>query len=90
MLKNKHFILMLSMRCAIIRGMSKPSLESMNAEELRTFAASLFSDLERKDAELKARDVLIDAKDRLIQVKDLTISKLSHEMAVLKLSLIHI
>ena len=72
------------MRFAIIRGMSKPNLESMNAEELRTFAASLFSDLERKDAELKARDVLIDAKDRLIQVKDLTISKLSHEMAVLK------
>ena len=79
------------MRCAIILGMSKPNLESMNAEELRTFAASLFSDLEDKNAQLKARDLMIEAKNaeiknRLseIHVKDLTISKLSHEMAVLK------
>ena len=79
------------MLCDIMQGMSKPNLESMNEEQLRAFAASLFSELQGKDAELKARDRMIEAKNAEIKsktseihVKDLTISKLNHEMAVLK------
>ena len=67
-----------------MQRMSKPNLESMNEEQLRAFAASLFSELESKEAELQGHRSVIEAKDRQIQVKDLTISKLSHEMAVLK------
>ena len=71
--------------------MQKADLAALGSDELRHFAASLVglldeqrSALERKDAVIASQATLLQKKDSEIQHKDVTISQLTHEMAILK------
>ena len=66
-------------------------LESMDAQQLRALASSLFERIARQDGEIRNSDQrlqeqarTIEAKEQTIKHRDLKIAQLTHEMAVLK------